>query len=113
MCIRDSLSSCLEKAGYEIYSTSNPLETHQIISEVNPDLILMDLAVSYLTCYELISQIRANPNYIKIIITTRINQENVIEQVFEMGVDDYILLPLKQKELLVRISRLEKYTMVA
>lgn len=108
------MSSCLLQAGHSVNSTDNPLLTYQLIEETRPDLILMDLMVSYLTCYEIISQIRAWPGgYIKIVIMTRINQEQVIEQVFEMGVDDYILLPLKQKELLARISRLERYRLIA
>jgi CheY-like chemotaxis protein len=74
----------------------------------------MDLMVSYMTCYEMISQIRAWPEkYIKIVIMTRINQDQVIEQVFEMGVDDYVLLPLKRKEFLARIARLERYMLTA
>lgn len=106
------LSSCLRKAGHEVQSTNNPLHTIELINESPPDLILMDLMVSYLTCFEVISQIRSwKEKYIKIIIMTRINQENVIEQVFDMGVDDYILLPLKQRELTARISRLERYTL--
>ena len=108
------LSNCLQEGGHEVYTTNNPLDTPHFISEKNPDLILMNLLVSYLTCFELISQIRAWPDkYIKIIVMTRINQENVIEQVFEMGVDDYILLPLKKKELIARISRLERYILAS
>ena len=49
------LSSCLLEGGHQVYLTNNPLDTSQLIKEEDPDLILMDLAVSYLTCFELIS----------------------------------------------------------
>jgi len=108
------LSNSLLQAGHTVHSTDNPLQTLQLVQETQPDLIVMDLMVSYMTCYEMISQIRAWPEkYIKIVIMTRINQDQVIEQVFEMGVDDYVLLPLKRKEFLARIARLERYMLTA
>ncbi len=108
------LSNSLLQAGHTVHTTDNPLHTLQLVQEMKPDLVLMDLMVSYMTCYEMISQIRAwTEKYIKIIIMTKINQDQVIEQVFDMGVDDYILLPLKRKELLARISRLERYKLIA
>ncbi len=67
--------------------------------------------ISYVTGYELIEFIRnLEGKYIKIIVMTAVSLECVIESAFELGVDDYILLPLKKKELLARIERLSKYT---
>lgn len=73
----------------------------------------MDLLISYVTGYELIDYIRSKEEmYIKIVILSQVGLESAIENAFNLGVDDYILLPLKQKELIARIDRLSKYQLV-
>ena len=79
-----------------------------------PDLVIVDLLISFVTAYEIIDHIRnINKKYIKIIIMSSVTLDVAVESAFELGVDDYIYLPLKPKELLARISRLSKYTLAS
>lgn len=104
------LSRTLDSSGHNTLTIDNPLAAYEVIEEEEPDLVILDLMVSYLTCFEIISKLRSQPGkYIKIVIMTQVNMDSVIAKAFELGVDDYILLPLRRKEFLARLERLSRY----
>ena len=88
----------------------NALDVFDIIEADAPDIIILDLLISYITAYELIKFIRDyKKKYIKIIVLTKVNLEQAIVECFNLGIDDYISLPLQQKELLARLKRMDRY----
>ena len=104
----------LEEAGHDVIMTENGHEGYEKMGETMPDLVIVDLLISFVTAYEIIDHIRnINKKYIKIIIMSSVTLDVAVESAFELGVDDYIYLPLKPKELLARIGRLSKYTLAS
>jgi len=98
------------KSGFHVQSTDNALDVFDIIKEDAPDIIILDLLISFVTAYELIKFIRDyKKKYIKIIILTKVNLQQAVVDCFNLGVDDYISLPLHQKELLARLKRMNRY----
>ena len=104
------LEPLVSKAGFRVYATSNALEVTELVDEMQPDIVILDLLISYVTAYELIKFIRDyKEKYIKIMVLTKVKLEQAVVECFNLGVDDYISLPLNQKELLARLKRMDRY----
>jgi len=105
------LDQALSLEGHEVLVTGDGIEAYSIIDEEKPDLVIIDLLISYVTGYELIEYIRGlTGKYVKIIILSRVSLDSVINDSFDLGVDDYMTLPLQPKELIGRINRLSRYS---
>lgn len=104
------LEPLVSSSGFHVQSTDNALDVFDIIKEDAPDIIILDLLISYVTAYELIKYIRDyKEKYIKIFVLTKVNLEQAIVDCFSLGVDDFISLPLHQKELVARLHRMKRY----
>lgn len=69
------------------------------------DLVLIDWDMPVMTGIELVKAIRANPAYSDMplmMVTTRINQENVVEAI-EEGADDYLMKPVTEEMFLEKL----------
>jgi two-component system chemotaxis response regulator CheY len=69
------------------------------------DLVLIDWDMPVMTGIELVKAIRANPSYNDMplmMVTTRINQENVEEAIKE-GADDYLMKPVTEEMFLEKL----------
>lgn len=108
------IKSALEEEQIECITSSNGIEAYELIKEEKPDLVIMDLLISFVTGFEVINYIRSlSSRYIKIIVLTKVSLDDVVSDAFGLGIDDYIFLPLRKKELVARIQRLEKYSVPA
>jgi len=106
------VESTLAEEGVDSISTSNGIEAFELITKEKPDLVIMDLLISFVTGFEIIDFIRSiKDRYIKIIVLTKVTLDDVVGDAFSLGVDDYVYLPLQKKELMARIHRLDKYNL--
>jgi len=104
------LEPLIERSGYDVMSTDDALEVFDLVNDHQPDIVILDLLISYVTAYELIKFIRdVHSKYIKIIVLSKVNLEQAIVDCFNLGIDDYLCLPFQQKELLARLNRMDKY----
>lgn len=107
------IKAALEEEQIECITSSNGIEAYELIKEEKPDLVIMDLLISFVTGFEVINYIRSLTfKYIKIIVLTKVSLDDVVSDAFGLGIDDYIFLPLRKKELVARIQRLEKYSII-
>lgn len=78
--------------------------------EMIPDLILLDIMMPGLNGYEVLEQLRKNPNTNEIpaIFTTAKDGVDDIEHGLRLGADDYVPKPIKPRELIARVrSKIE------
>lgn len=101
------LNELLTVAGYTVVTMSNGAEAVDKVSQVNPDLILLDVMMPEMNGYTVCTLIRADRSipYIPIIFLTAIefNNEHLI-QGLDIGGDDYLAKPFHNFELLARIK---------
>jgi len=94
------LKKCLSKSGFEIYTTTKSDEAVEIIEEVMPDLILLDIMMpkkdGYCIC-EVLKSSAATKDIPIIFITAKIEREDKIKG-FRMGAFDYITKPFYTEE---------------
>ena len=100
----DLLLAFLEN--YNIFVATDGKSGLEILNENNIDLVLLDIMMPEMDGYEVCQIIRKTPKIsdIPIIFLTAKSQEEDIEKAYEVGGNDYVTKPFKQKELLARID---------
>ena len=97
----------LEKEGYSLFIAENGKETIELIEEHNPQLILTDIMMPFISGLEVISHVR---NILKlqtpIVVFSAAGQEKIVLKAFDLGATDFMSKPLSPNELLVRVKRL-------
>ncbi len=84
----------LEKEGYHVVTAAGGEEALEIIEEIQPDLVLLDIVMPRLSGIEVCSIIRASSSYLKslpIVMLTHVHSDESIVEALDAGADDYIL----------------------
>lgn len=92
---------------YELLIATHGEKALQIaFSEIQPDLILLDIVMPGMNGFEVIQSIKNNPksSHIPIIFLTSKQDNESIVRGFNLGAVDYISKPFQREELLVRIK---------
>lgn len=116
MIVDDSLTvrkvTCrlLEREGCEVIIAKNGMEAIESLRDIVPDVMLVDLEMPKMNGFELIRNIRANPDTAKIpiIIISSRTAEKHQKIANELGVSVFLGKPYKEEELLTHLSRLMK-----
>ncbi|PHQ56355.1 MAG: response regulator [Lutibacter sp.] len=97
----------LEKEGYEILIAADGKEAIEKIEQHNPDLILTDIMMPFVSGLEVISYVR---NELKIqtpiIVFSAAGQEEMVLKAFNLGANDFMGKPFSPNELVIRIKRI-------
>tara|TARA_R110000868_G_scaffold401085_1_gene676385 strand:+ start:1254 stop:1622 length:369 start_codon:yes stop_codon:yes gene_type:complete len=97
----------LEKEGYKLFIAVNGKEAIEIIEEHNPDLILTDIMMPFVSGLEVISHVRNKLEYTTpIIVFSSAGQEEMVLKAFNLGATDFMSKPFSPNELSIRIKRL-------
>lgn len=106
-----SLMNTFAKSQYNVHAAIDGLQAKEVYKETKPSIVISDVMLPFLTGLELTEYIReTEEDYTKIILLTSMSLENDIVQGFKIGADDYMTKPFISSELLMRVKRLEKYT---
>ena len=106
--LRMSLEVILQET-YDVAGAADGNEALEILREFTPDIILLDLMLPYpLDGYSLLRLLKSNPstNMIPVIIISGMSGEDKIIQGLELGANDFLVKPIKSKELLLKIRNL-------
>ena len=99
----------LEKEGYEMIMAVDGKEAIELIEANNPDLILTDIMMPFLSGLEVISHIRNKLELqAPIIVFSSAGQEEMVLKAFDLGASDFMNKPFSPNELIIRIKRLLK-----
>lgn len=96
------LRAALQSVGYEIFTASNGAEALQAFLDVNPSLVITDLAMPEMDGVALTQEIRLRASTPIIVVSVR-NQEREKIRALDEGADDYITKPFAIQELLARV----------
>jgi DNA-binding response OmpR family regulator len=98
----------LKKDGHEIIVTHDGREAVKKLDEFQPDLVITDIMMPYLSGLEVIGAVKKKyPTGTPVIILSGMGQENVVLEAFQLGADDYITKPFSPNELSVRVRRFD------
>lgn len=99
------IADYLTGKGFSCTCTENGKEAVKLISDTQPDVVLLDGALPGLDGFEVCKAVRAFYNGAIIMITAR---DEEIDEVLglEVGADDYLIKPIRARALLTRIQKL-------
>ena len=101
--ISDIVKFNLSKEGYEVFTAFDGEEAVEMVSEVEPDLILLDLMLPKMDGLEVCREVRKNYDTPIIMVTAK---DSEIDKVLglELGADDYVTKPFSNRELVARVK---------
>ncbi len=90
---------------YEVHHAENGEEALQIIWEIFPDVVLLDIMMPGMSGYEVCQKIKSDSqtSSIPVIIISAKGQTDEIVEGFESRADDYIVRPFANSELRARV----------
>jgi len=109
--ILKTLESLLAPRGIQVTAISDPLLFWQALEDTQPDLLVLDIDMPFLSGIELCRVIRNDVhwNELPVLFLTARTDVDTMQRVYSSGADDYVTKPIVGPELLTRISnRLER-----
>ncbi|MBP3039241.1 response regulator transcription factor [Bacillaceae bacterium Marseille-Q3522] len=101
--IADILQFNLKKEGFEVYCAYDGNKAVEMVDEVNPDLVLLDIMLPQKDGMEVCREIRKKHEMPIIMLTAK---DSEIDKVLglELGADDYVTKPFSTRELIARVK---------
>jgi DNA-binding response OmpR family regulator len=107
--IQKTVELKLKKEGFTVVCCNDGKEAIERVEEEMPDIVLTDMMMPYASGIEVVTKVRSiTSKRIPVIVFSTMGQENVVEEAFELGADDYVTKPFSLTELSIRIKRLIK-----
>ena len=97
----------LEKEKFDLFIAEDGKTALELIKINDPDIILTDIMMPFVSGLELISYVRNKLNKkTPILVFSASGQEKIVLQAFDLGANDFMCKPISVNELLIRIRRL-------
>ncbi|KUO69004.1 MAG: transcriptional regulator [Lutibacter sp. BRH_c52] len=97
----------LEKEGYKLLIAADGKEAIELIGQHDPELILTDIMMPFISGLEVISHVRNKLNkQTPIIVFSAAGQEEMVLKAFNLGANDFMGKPFSPNELVIRVKRL-------
>ena len=95
----------MDKTGYEVDTTNNPLEVEKMLKEQPCDLVVTDLKMPLVDGIDLIDIIKKIDSQIPIVIITAYGTMETAEEAIQKGAYDFITKPFRKESILITIKR--------
>jgi DNA-binding NtrC family response regulator len=95
----------MDKTGYEVTTTNNPLEVSKLLQEAHYDLVITDLKMPLVDGIDLIGIVKNIDANIPIIVITAYGTIEVAEEAIQKGAYDFITKPFRKETILITIKR--------
>jgi two-component system sensor histidine kinase/response regulator len=104
--VRQLLSAMLRTRGYNVQTAEGGLHALEVVQEVFPDLILLDIMMPQMDGYEVCERLKDDPRTrdIPVIFISALEQTDDKIKAFNAGGVDYVPKPFQIKEVLARVS---------
>ena len=99
------LQEWLEEDGYEVYGSTDGEEALRLFSQHRPALSTIDLRMSGMDGFQLISRIREMSDG-HLLVLTALGGEDQMVRGLELGADEYLVKPVSRRVFLARVRAL-------
>jgi len=105
---RERLTEILERSGWVVSQAPSGLRLLSLLEVDRPDVILLDVAMSWINGFELCRAMKANSNYknIPVVFISGRSAPADIETGLSCGAADYFVKPIDTQRLLERLREL-------
>lgn len=107
------MKAVLKHAGYDVFQASNGIEALELLDIQHIDLIILDVMMPKMGGYEFTETLRSCGNNIPILMVTAKQLPEERCKGFLVGTDDYMIKPVNEEEMLLRIRALLRRAKIA
>ena len=104
--IRTLITTKLKQENYTIYIAENGEEALSLMEKHQVDLLISDIMMPVMDGYALVKVLRETKHTLPILMSTAKSQLESLEEAFKLGVDDYMVKPIRLAELVLRVQAL-------
>ena len=104
--IKTMISTKLKQENYSVYTVQNGQEALNLMEKQQIDLVISDIMMPEMDGYEFVQTLRETKHTLPILMITAKSQLESLEEAFKLGVDDYMVKPLRLEELVLRVKAL-------
>ncbi|MBM6622433.1 response regulator transcription factor [Micrococcaceae bacterium RIT802] len=103
--VRNLLVAVLQQSGFDVSTASTGHEGVDLVREVGPDVVTLDVGLPDIDGHEVLRQIRAATDCYVIMLTARAEETDTL-MALQIGADDYLTKPFRPRELRARVAAL-------
>lgn len=107
------MKAVLTRSGYKTFQAENGLDAFEIIDKQHIDLIVLDVMMPVMDGYEFTEHLRSVKNNTPILMVTPKQLPEEKCKGFIAGTDDYMVKPVNEEEMLLRIKALLRRSQIA
>ena len=104
--IRTLITTKLKQENYTIYTAENGEEALSVMEKHQVDLLISDIMMPVMDGYSIVKALRETKHTLPILMITAKSQLESLEEAFTLGVDDYMVKPIRLEELTLRVRAL-------
>ena len=100
------VTTLLERQGYSVTTATDGMTALDSCRQFKPDLILLDMMMPGMDGFELMREIKLDPDLMRIptVFLTAAQDRELLLRAFDAGVVDYVTKPFIPEELLARVN---------
>ena len=110
---RRLMSAVLTRYGYESLCAVDGVEALEVLDHKHVDLIILDVMMPRMDGYEFTHTLRQAGNNIPILMVTARETQDDKKRGFIIGADDYMVKPVDEEEMILRIAALLRRARIA
>lgn len=95
----------LQEKGYEVDTATNGLDAIEMVSESFYDIIFLDENMPGITGLETLTRIKAISPNIPVVLITKSEEENIMDEAVGAKIDDYLIKPVNPKQILLTLKK--------
>lgn len=102
------VTKIIEKmSSWDTMEANDGVEALEMIQKDKPDLIVLDIMMPNMDGYELLQEIRANPDLenIPVLIFSALKTQKSEQKVYELGADGFIVKPIEPNRMIEQIGK--------
>ena len=107
------MEAVLTRYGYKPITASDGVEALEIMDRKHVDLIILDVMMPRMDGYEFTNTLRSAGCSIPILMVTARDTQNDKKRGFIIGADDYMVKPVDEEEMILRIAALLRRSQIA
>ncbi len=110
---RRLMEAVLTRYGYEPLTASNGEEALEVLDRKHVDLIILDVMMPHMDGFEFTNTLRTAGSTLPILMVTARETQEDKKRGFIIGADDYMVKPVDEEEMILRIAALLRRSQIA
>jgi serine/threonine protein kinase len=101
------ISGALRRRGYDVHEFLDPREAVASLTGERPAAVITDMQMPHLSGLEVVLEVRRRlgEEAPPVIVVSSVDDEALLEQAFRQGASDYLIKPVNERELAVKVEK--------